>query len=544
MSAVNKRNLIVSAIVVCAFAAVLGSFMLWQAGRPATFIVTASPAPAAATAPALPDISGFTTEAVRAMIPPVAPGEIVMEEMGSSDLFDYMSMNSLIPDFSSRQADEEPKIIVLKTGVWDLASIASRLNDPQILGQEQNFWVLRRPIVVAPGATLFIRDQSNALRMIAEKGAFIASFGNLYVVDTTVAGWREERNAPSAYENAETFRPYLVFWSGSKTYLASTRFDNLGYNFPKAYGITFTTSAPMLREQPGVPRATGWVIDSFFDDIYYGFYCYEADDIAIIRNTYENNIVYGIDPHDRSNRLIIAENNAYGTKKRHGIIISREVNDSFIFNNHSHDNHGSGIMIDRASVRNVIANNLSERNGADGLVFFESPDNITWNNRLLNNGKNGIRIRNSWNISLNNDRILNNGSYGVTAYPASLEHQETRDTKYDPYTQRAGFEINGAEMSGNKIGHFRLDNVETARFWNLRLFNTPDIFKGDVEKHAGQIYTIISTPGQMATVTMKGGSIIAAPAGKSGMNETESVDEASETGENVADTAPEAGQAP
>ena len=154
--------------------------------------------------------------------------------------------------------------------------------------------------------------------------------------------------------------------------------------------------------------------------MYYGFYSYEADDVAIVGNKYVDNAVYAIDPHDRSRRLIIARNETYGSKKKHGIIISREVDDSWIFENHSHHNHGSGIMIDRTSSRNIIANNLSEYNEQDGLTFFESQDNITWGNRFVNNKRNGVKIRNSWDIKMYNDTIVNNGGAPIDIYTADI----------------------------------------------------------------------------------------------------------------------------
>ncbi|HEY8189607.1 MAG TPA: right-handed parallel beta-helix repeat-containing protein, partial [Micavibrio sp.] len=321
------------------------------------------------------------------------------------------------------------------------------------------------------------------LKMSSEKGAFIANFGRLFVTDTTVTGWKENGNAPDTFVDRETFRPFLVFWSGSKTWLASSEFLSLGYNFPKSYGISFSSSAKMLRKNGSVPASTGWVVNCHFENIYYGFYSYEADDVAIIRNTYKDNVVYGIDPHDRSHRLIIAENNSYGAKKRHGIIVSREVNNSWIFNNHTHDNHGSGIMIDRNSRNNIVADNLSENNGADGLVFFESPDNISWNNKFLNNKKNGVRIRNSANIVMRGDKIINNGSYGVEAYTASLEDQETRDTKLDPYKKITSYDIANTLLDNNKSGHFLTDNIESARYANLKMIGSYEYFKGDFEPY-------------------------------------------------------------
>ncbi|MGC3238732.1 right-handed parallel beta-helix repeat-containing protein, partial [Pseudomonas aeruginosa] len=82
------------------------------------------------------------------------------------------------------------------------------------------------------------------------------------------------------------------------------------------------------------------------------------------------------------------------TKKKHGIIISREVNDRFIFNNRSYDNKLSGLVIDRNSVNNLIADNEIYRNHTDGITLYESGDNLLWGNKVIANRRHGIRIRN------------------------------------------------------------------------------------------------------------------------------------------------------
>ena len=154
----------------------------------------------------------------------------------------------------------------------------------------------------------------------------------------------------------------------------------------------------------------------------------------------------------------------------------------------------------RKSVKNVVARNVSENNGADGLVFFESPDNLSWDNKIRNNAKNGIRMRNSPNIRLRGDEIVDNGMYGVVSYTASLEGQETRDTTYDPYEQRASFDIANARMGGNKEGHFQIVNNEHARLQGLTIFSTSlNIFGGDLESVSANLYEA-ATSGKQSVV--------------------------------------------
>ena len=53
--------------------------------------------------------------------------------------------------------------------------------------------------------------------------------------------------------------------------------------------------ARLKREEP-----TGWLIDSEFVDHWYGFYCYEAQNVVIKGNTYRDNIVYEMCIRDSS----------------------------------------------------------------------------------------------------------------------------------------------------------------------------------------------------------------------------------------------------
>src|SRR5690606_11645035 len=207
----------------------------------------------------------------------------------------------------------------------------------------------------------------------------------------------------------------------------------------------------------GRSHPTGWVIDSIWDDMWYGFYCYEADDVVIRGNTYRNNLVYGIDPHDRSRRLIIAENTAYGTREKHGIIVSREVNDSWIFNNRSYDNELSGIVIDRSSVNNVLAYNETYRNKSDGVTIYESGDNLLWGNKAYNNERHGIRVRNSVNVKLYENLVVSNGKLGVYGHVKDLSNTD-RDLLLDPFETNISMLIVGGKLVANASGPMGVDS--------------------------------------------------------------------------------------
>ena len=133
-----------------------------------------------------------------------------------------------------------------------------------------------------------------------------------------------------------------------------------------------------------------------------------------------DNIVYGLDPHDGSRRLVIAGNTAIGTRRKHGIIVSRGVSDSCVFENRAIGNAGTGIAIDAASTDNVVARNLAAANRGDGFSLFESPHNLLWGNLAIGNRKSGLRIRNGWVLEVHRNAFVGNGYDGVEVYAEQL----------------------------------------------------------------------------------------------------------------------------
>lgn len=202
--------------------------------------------------------------------------------------------------------------------------------------------------------------------------------------------------------------------------------------------------------------------------MWYGFYCYETQDFVVKDSTYRDNIVYGIDPHDRSHRLIIAGNTVHGTKKKHGIIVSREVNDSWIINNKSYDNKLSGVVIDRNSVNNLVAYNEIYRNHTDGITLYESGDNLIWDNKLINNRRHGIRVRNSVNIRLYENIAMANGLVGVYGHIKDLSDTD-RDIALDPFDTKVSLIVVGGELAANGSGPLSIDSPLSVELYKVSM---------------------------------------------------------------------------
>lgn len=380
-----------------------------------------------------PDLAPYTVANVRTRLPSESTGAVAIIATDGVRLLSEAFRGRRGEDLQRRQGRAETHAIAVTDGAVTLDELVEQLADPEVASVEAGVVTLRLPVLVRPGATLVIDgERTPVVRLSTDRGAFLANAGTLFVVGTEVVGWDEAENQPSRFVNKKRFRPFLASYVRSTTHLAGSRFAHLGFAEPTAYGISLSTQPERQHGEPTEDAPTGQIIDCDFDGLFYGFYSYEARDVAIVGNTYTDSIVYGIDPHDRSTRLLIARNTTTGTREKHGIIGSRGVSDSWIIDNVSYANHGSGVMLDRQCSGNVIANNRVYENG-QGVAIYESPDNLLADNLIVGNAKSAIRIRNSTDQRVVGNTLVRNGDFAVEVASKRLDDHEKRFERGDTY---------------------------------------------------------------------------------------------------------------
>lgn len=453
--------------------------------------------------PVLPDISAYDAGWVARQLPVLSDGAVSFPNMHKEAALLKFLEDDRMREWIERQS-RLPIAIKLESGSVELPKLYQMVNRPELLSREGTVYTLHVPLVIEQGATLVVRNPDvSELRLSQEGGAFLINIGDVFFLDTRLTSWNHETQQPTPYTGKYDFRPFYLAWNTSKSYFSNTDVVSLGYASSKSYGFSLSYNHKLT--EAGYPdiRPTGWLLDSRFIDMYYGFYCYEADDVVILRNEYINNIIYGIDPHDRSNRLIIAYNEAYGTVKKHGIIISREVNESWVFNNFSHDNHGSGFMIDRSSVRNVFAYNLSIGNGDDGYAVYESPDNMLWGNKALNNRRHGVQIRNSTDIQVYHNVLADNHKYGVFGH-IKMEFPEYRDLELDPFIADVSITVASTKLLSNHEGAIAIDAPYEIELYDLDLRypykEKGTYFRGVLDTYHNIIFDILYRQGGAVAV--------------------------------------------
>lgn len=434
-----------------------------------TYTVSSAPTgPLELAAPKLPDLSGYTAEAVQAKIVRSKAGKVSVRRMMQEDaLKDFIGGDNKMAEWVVRQHGI-PQAIFIDDGYLNLKDLSKKLPKQYFSETSPGVFLARLPIVVGAKGILEIDQQTQELRLSEEAGSFLVNDGQLFVRDSKITGWREKDNGPATFRSPKDFRPFLLAWGGTQTYIVNSKMASFGYANSKSYGVSISQYTPNMAKVLKRPEPTGWIIGSEFSDMWYGFYCYETSDFVVKGNTYKDNIVYGIDPHDRSHRLIIADNTVYGTKKKHGIIISREVNDSFIFNNRSYDNKLSGLVIDRNSVNNLVAYNEIYRNHTDGITLYESADNLLWGNKVISNRRHGIRIRNSVNIRLYENIAMANGLTGLYGHIKDLSDTD-RDIELDPFDAQVSLIVVGGELAANGSGPMSIDSPLSIELYRVSM---------------------------------------------------------------------------
>ncbi|VVO00649.1 mannuronan 5-epimerase AlgG [Pseudomonas fluorescens] len=434
-----------------------------------TYTVTSAPIePLELAKPKLPDLSGYTAEAVAAKIVRSKAGKVsVRRMMQENALKDFIGGDNKMAEWVVRQHGI-PQAIFIDDGYINLKDLSKKLPKQYFSETSPGVFLAKLPIVVGNKGILEIDKQTQELRLSQEAGSFLVNDGQLFVRDTKITGWREKENAPATFRSPKEFRPFLLSWGGTETYIVNSKMASFGYANSKSYGVSISQYTPSMAKVLKRAEPTGWIIGSEFSDMWYGFYCYETTGFVVKGNTYRDNIVYGIDPHDRSHGLIIADNTVYGTKKKHGIIISREVNDSFIFNNRSYENKLSGLVIDRNSINNLIADNEIYRNETDGITLYESGNNLLWGNKVISNKRHGIRVRNSVNIRLYENISMNNGLTGVFGHIKDLTDTD-RDIHLDPFDTQVSLILVGGELAANGSGPLSIDSPLSVELYRVSM---------------------------------------------------------------------------
>ena len=346
-------------------------------------------------------------------------------------------------------------------------------------------WYLGSELYVLDGITLEIHGTSaggdcDYLKMKSDSTGHVyvrAHGGSLDILSTEVSSW----DAPnvSVDTNYDDGRAYLSAISEvlvneketckgvAKENLGEARMDiedsemsYLGYKASESWAISYKTRGicndlSNTEEYEGI-GVYGNILNSNLHHFYYGHYSYGHLNGVFMGNKVHDNVVYGFDPHHRSNGLTIEGNEVYNNGN-HGIITSKGCDNVKVIGNHVHDNVGCGIFPHYLSDNMLIKDNMVEDNQDSGIAFLESSGGVVTGNTVRRN-VHAIRF----SVGSRNNVVLDNvfegnSGYDVYTYPGSDSVVEQPDNSL----------VNNVffrnVFSGNKQG-FRFDESINSQF--------------------------------------------------------------------------------
>jgi len=297
-------------------------------------------------------------------------------------------------------------------------------------------WLLSANLKLEQGATLnlsgglgdvnYLRLKSNNSSTFGSTVWIKADFGTINITNSKVTSWNESAGSPdteiSTYKRAFINARSSLASDGvtpreSRMNIVNSEIGYLGFNGGESYGLSWKVigSSPGLYDKVGV---FGNVTGSRIHHNYFGAYTFGGEGMVFRNNEFDNNIQYGLDPHDDSDNLIIENNNIHNNGN-HGLICSKRCNNLTIRNNISSNNRGNGIMLHRNTDFSLVEGNTVNDNTDSGIAVFDSHNNIIRNNTALRN-KNGIRFSvGSSNNEISGNEFGVNTSYGIYFYKGS-----------------------------------------------------------------------------------------------------------------------------
>lgn len=406
---------------------------------------------AAAAPPPAPDeaaIAEVVDELLERPLPDAVSGSVaVVAASGERDLDRGFAEDlEALPDWSG-------DAIVIESGIHHLAAVARTVGNPDLLDCAEAACRLAAPLLVERGATLII--DGVVVRMEQDAGALISAAGDLFISDAELVGWNADAEAPAETAvDGRRFRPWIAGLEANRTLIRRSRLAHLGYDSNSTQGLAFTDAG--RDDAAGRPAAD--IVGNRIEDLWFGFFTWNADGVRVLRNTVEDSHVYGLDPHDATRDMLIAENFIRGTRDSHGVVMSREIHDTVVTRNRSIDNGGAGFFLDKGSWNVSFIGNESFENGTDGITVYESRDVRIEGNDVAGNGRAGIRVRAAAGIEIIDNIVHDNAGPGIFVYDWSHASREP-DAEDRRHMQPVSVAIWGNRLAENASGDCSLQGA-------------------------------------------------------------------------------------
>lgn len=322
-------------------------------------------------------------------------------------------------------------------------------------------WQVESNIWLQNGARLNLHGTSlggdvNELRLGPTVVFVRAYWGTIDVNATKVTSWSgsgpdTNHGDGRSYLQVKSFLdPDGVTPRESRMNITNSDIGYLGYYAAESYGLSWKVLAPTGADIYDRVGVLGDVVGNRIHHNFFGAYTWGADAMVWRNNEFDNNVQYGLDPHDNSDNLVIEDNRAHhnGT---HGIICSRFCDHITIRRNKSYNNGGHGIMLHRLTDFSTVTDNEVYNNVDAGIAIFDSHNNIISNNNVHDNGK-GIRLSvGSSNNTISDNQVVNNRQYGLYFFKGSDTPTESSNNGRPKNNTFVNNTITGSGIYGLKM---------------------------------------------------------------------------------------------
>ncbi len=304
------------------------------------------------------------------------------------------------------------KTIIIKCVSANLSDIYDQLNNNNILSRESaidKIWLLNAGLTIQKGSTFYINStDTNWLKILSEgiNPNEIHVLGSLKIDSAKITSWDKRTNDYGITNGTrQTVQDKLVLNQGSirptikveaqatgTTDITNSEIAYLGYEGGTSAG------ASGLSYYGGDNSV---LKNNKIHNLYFGFYSKGIGGMIIENNQIYDNDIYGLDPHTRTHDMIIQNNNIYNNGG-FGIICSVDCYNVTIDKNTVHDNY-HGIMLSRNMTNSFIKNNIIYNENKTGIFISDSYNNQIFKN-TISNSTTGIFL----NVKSSNNQIFKN----------------------------------------------------------------------------------------------------------------------------------------
>jgi poly(beta-D-mannuronate) C5 epimerase len=324
----------------------------------------------------------------------------------------------------------------------NLDDVYNQLNNNNILNREsatEKVWNLNAGLTIQKGSTFYINSTDTDWLKIVADGVnpnAIKVLGSLKIDSVKITSWNPTTNdfgttngtrhsvQDKLILNKGDVRPVIKVEGGATgtTDITNSEIAYLGYEggtSPGASGLSYYGGDNSI------------IKNNKIHNLYFGFYSKGVGGMTIENNHIYDNDIYGLDPHTGTHDMVIRNNFVYNNggfgiicsvdcynitieknevhDNYHGIMLSRNMTNSFVKNNIVYNENVSGIFVSDSYNNQIVKNTIS--NSAAGIFINTHASNNQISENTIINSKEGITIDDddgAENLIHNNKIILDN----------------------------------------------------------------------------------------------------------------------------------------